>query len=208
MTSSPILRSAALQKSLALAPVRRSPATTPFAGVLAQTHAKSVSHTTSAASSSLTPAGVNLRPHSASKTVAASAGASSASGATSHHPLGIASRPRSALETVAASTDPMDSVPFQTEITAAANKYGVDPALLAGLVKQESNFNPSARSGVGAKGLTQDTPLADIWTQGRILQFADGPDEVHLRSIARQEVKAMQEQLTRNTTASKSPAVS
>jgi len=60
----------------------------------------------------------------------------------------------------------------------------------------------------GAKGLTQDTPLADIWTQGRILQFADGPDEVHLRSIARQEVKAMQEQLTRKTTASKSPAVS
>ena len=60
----------------------------------------------------------------------------------------------------------------------------------------------------GAKGLTQDTPLPDIWTQGRILQFADGPDEVHLRSIARQEVKAMQEQLTRNTTASKSPAVS
>jgi len=60
----------------------------------------------------------------------------------------------------------------------------------------------------GAKGLTQDTPLADIWTQGRILQFADGPDEVHLRSIARHEVKLMQEQLTRNTTASKSPAVS
>ena len=163
MTSSPILRSAALQKSLALAPVRRSPATTPFAGVLAQTHAKSVSHTTSAASSSLTPAGVNLRPHSASKTVAASAGASSASGATSHHPLGIASRPRSALETVAASTDPMDSVPFQTEITAAAHKYGVDPALLAGLVKQESNFNPSARSGVGAKGLTQ---LMDATARG------------------------------------------
>ncbi len=58
----------------------------------------------------------------------------------------------------------------------------------------------------GAKGLTQDTPLADIWTQGRILQYADGPDEVHLRSIARHEVKLMQEQLTRNTTASASPA--
>jgi acyl-CoA dehydrogenase len=41
----------------------------------------------------------------------------------------------------------------------------------------------------GAKGLTQDTPLADIWTQGRILQFADGPDEVHLRTIARHEVR-------------------
>ena len=44
----------------------------------------------------------------------------------------------------------------------------------------------------GAKGLTQDTPLADIWTQGRILQLADGPDEVHLRSIARQEVRESQ----------------
>jgi acyl-CoA dehydrogenase len=41
----------------------------------------------------------------------------------------------------------------------------------------------------GAKGLTQDTPLADIWTQGRILQYADGPDEVHLRTIARHEVR-------------------
>jgi acyl-CoA dehydrogenase len=31
--------------------------------------------------------------------------------------------------------------------------------------------------------------LADIWTQGRILQYADGPDEVHLRTIARHEVR-------------------
>src|SRR5262249_36638501 len=60
----------------------------------------------------------------------------------------------------------------------------------------------------GAKGLTQDTPLADFWTYARILQYADGPDEVHLRSIARQEVKAMQETLTRNTEASRSPAAS
>jgi soluble lytic murein transglycosylase-like protein len=48
-----------------------------------------------------------------------------------------------------------DALPFKSEITAAATKYGVDPALLAGLVKQESNFNPRAQSGVGAKGLTQ-----------------------------------------------------
>ncbi len=45
----------------------------------------------------------------------------------------------------------------------------------------------------GAKGLTQDTPLPDIWTHGRYLQIVDGPDEVHLRAIARAEVKqAMQ----------------
>jgi acyl-CoA dehydrogenase len=47
----------------------------------------------------------------------------------------------------------------------------------------------------GAKGLTQDTPLADIWTNGRILQIVDGPDEVHLRAIARAEIKATQQRL-------------
>ena len=33
------------------------------------------------------------------------------------------------------------------------------------------------------------TPLADLYTFGRALRFADGPDEVHLRSIARMEIK-------------------
>jgi len=60
-----------------------------------------------------------------------------------------------AVDAVAAPTGPVGSIPFQNEIAAAAAKYGVDPALLAGVVKQESNFNPNAQSGVGAKGLTQ-----------------------------------------------------
>jgi len=41
----------------------------------------------------------------------------------------------------------------------------------------------------GAMGLSPDTPLADSWTWGRALRFADGPDEVHLQSIARMELK-------------------
>lgn len=40
----------------------------------------------------------------------------------------------------------------------------------------------------GAMGLSPDTPLADLWTMGRALRIADGPDEVHLRSIARREI--------------------
>jgi soluble lytic murein transglycosylase-like protein len=56
-----------------------------------------------------------------------------------------------------------DAMPFQKLIEDAAHKYGVRPALLAGLVKQESNFNPSAKSGVGAKGLTQ---LMDATARG------------------------------------------
>lgn len=47
-----------------------------------------------------------------------------------------------------------------------------------------------AMQAYGAMGLTPDTPLADMWTGGRALRFADGPDEVHLRSIARMEIKA------------------
>ena len=48
-------------------------------------------------------------------------------------------------------------------IESAARKYGFDPALLAGLVKAESNFNPNAKSGAGAKGLAQ---LMDATARG------------------------------------------
>jgi acyl-CoA dehydrogenase len=44
----------------------------------------------------------------------------------------------------------------------------------------------------GAMGLTPDTPLAFLWSWGRALQFIDGPDEVHLRTIARHEMRAQQ----------------
>lgn len=50
------------------------------------------------------------------------------------------------------------AIPFLDQIKAAAAKYRLDPALLAGLIKQESGFNPNARSGVGASGLTQLMP--------------------------------------------------
>ncbi len=45
----------------------------------------------------------------------------------------------------------------------------------------------------GAMGLTPDTPLAFLWSWGRALQFIDGPDEVHLRGVARREVKTQGE---------------
>ena len=47
---------------------------------------------------------------------------------------------------------------FGAEIDAAAASNGIDPALLKGLVSQESGFDPNARSGAGALGLTQLMP--------------------------------------------------
>jgi soluble lytic murein transglycosylase-like protein len=47
---------------------------------------------------------------------------------------------------------------YDAQITAAATKYGIDPALLKGLIRQESNFDAAARSGAGAQGLTQLMP--------------------------------------------------
>ncbi|MFK4753507.1 acyl-CoA dehydrogenase family protein [Oceanobacter antarcticus] len=41
----------------------------------------------------------------------------------------------------------------------------------------------------GGMGLSPDTPLPELWTMGRALRIADGPDEVHLRSIARGAIK-------------------
>ncbi len=41
----------------------------------------------------------------------------------------------------------------------------------------------------GAGGISQDFPLAQLWASARTLRFADGPDEVHKRSLARRELR-------------------
>jgi acyl-CoA dehydrogenase len=46
----------------------------------------------------------------------------------------------------------------------------------------------------GAMGLTPDTPLSYLWTWGRALRFIDGPDEVHLRVVARRELGRAREE--------------
>ncbi|MGW4211005.1 acyl-CoA dehydrogenase family protein [Lentzea sp. NPDC004789] len=41
----------------------------------------------------------------------------------------------------------------------------------------------------GGAGVSQDTPLAELWAATRTLRIADGPDEVHRMSLAKRELK-------------------
>jgi soluble lytic murein transglycosylase-like protein len=50
------------------------------------------------------------------------------------------------------------AVPFQSLIEESCARYGVDPALLAGLIEQESHFDPTVGSSAGAQGLTELMP--------------------------------------------------
>jgi acyl-CoA dehydrogenase len=76
------------------------------------------------------------------------------------------------------------------------DKHGVkaarnDIAMIKAVVpRMQLGVIDRAIQSFGAMGLSPDTPLPDLWTMGRALRIADGPDEVHLRSIARNEIKA------------------
>lgn len=63
-----------------------------------------------------------------------------------------------AVTSAATSSGGVTGLPFSDEINAAAARHKLDPALLAGLIRQESNFNPQAVSPAGARGLTQLMP--------------------------------------------------
>jgi len=57
---------------------------------------------------------------------------------------------------------------FADDIAAAAGRTGLDPALVMGLIRQESRFVIQARSPVGASGLMQVMPTTARWTARRI----------------------------------------
>jgi soluble lytic murein transglycosylase-like protein len=58
----------------------------------------------------------------------------------------------------ASSAGSSQSGEYEGLIAQAAQRYGLDPAVLHGLIQQESGFDPSAQSSAGASGLTQLMP--------------------------------------------------
>ena len=95
--------------------------------------------------------------------------------------------------------------PLQTEggsLQLRTKLVGVLPKGKGALLQTESELSDAsgtllyrmqaASFAVGAKGfkgagVSQDTVLAHMWASIRTLRFADGPDEVHSRAIAREE---------------------
>ena len=51
-----------------------------------------------------------------------------------------------------------ESAPYDAMIAQAAQRNGLDPAVLHGLIQQESAFDPNSHSAAGAAGLTQLMP--------------------------------------------------
>ena len=66
------------------------------------------------------------------------------------------------MPTLLSTKDPFQSLFYPIEekgfLGARAKEFGVDPSLLRALVRQESVFEPRARSRAGALGLTQLMP--------------------------------------------------
>jgi soluble lytic murein transglycosylase-like protein len=89
---------------------------------------------------------------------AASAGPSAAQSPTPSPSAAAAIEPSPPLSTATPAAGNAGASAYDAPIAQAAARYGIDPALLHGLIQQESGFDPNARSSSGALGLTQLMP--------------------------------------------------
>jgi soluble lytic murein transglycosylase len=72
-------------------------------------------------------------------------------------------------------------MPFQKQVIERAQGIGLDPAYVYGLIRQESRFVISARSGVGASGLMQVMPATARWTARKIGLTDFQPNQINDR---------------------------
>ena len=69
-------------------------------------------------------------------------------------------------------------------------------AMIKALIpKMQTRIVDRAMQIFGAMGMSPDTPLAALYTWGRATRYTDGPDAVHLRTIARLEMKDSKDRL-------------
>jgi soluble lytic murein transglycosylase-like protein len=91
-------------------------------------------------------------------TSAQAAGLADSTPTTTADALGVAGAPELADQSAQGLGASAGSSEYESVIDQAAARNGVDPAVLHGLIQQESGFDPSATSSAGASGLTQLMP--------------------------------------------------
>ncbi len=70
-------------------------------------------------------------------------------------------------------------IPFETRIREEASRQGLDPALIYSIIRQESLFNPYARSHADAFGLMQLIPEMANQAAKRLGISLEGPDDLY-----------------------------
>lgn len=104
--------------------------------------------------------------------------------------LHITNKPRDLRDQPTGVTAPWEldpgAVPYGREITQAAEQYGVPAKLVAAVIQAESDFNPRAVSGKGARGLMQLMPrtasFLGVWDSFHPWENIDGGVR-HLRGL-------------------------
>ena len=74
-------------------------------------------------------------------------------------------------------------MPFKDDVVEAANRIGLSPAYVYGLIRQESRFILDAQSSVGASGLMQIMPATAKWTAKKIGLKNFHPEQLQQRQI-------------------------
>ncbi len=91
------------------------------------------------------------------------------------------------LDQAAVTTAPTQTTPPAPALRAQVSAIKVVAARL------QTRVVDRAMQVFGAMGLSPDTPLAALWSWGRAMHLMDGPDEVHLRTVARHELALARE---------------
>jgi len=74
-------------------------------------------------------------------------------------------------------------MPFKDDVVEAANRIGLSPAYVYGLIRQESRFILDAQSSVGASGLMQIMPATAKWTAKKIGLKNFHPEQLQQRQV-------------------------
>ncbi|WP_159819267.1 acyl-CoA dehydrogenase family protein [Colwellia sp. 20A7] len=77
------------------------------------------------------------------------------------------------------------------------NKVALDLIAMIKIVAPQmcQDVADRAMQAFGGMGVSQDTPIAQIWAYGRFVRIADGPDEVHMSQLGKLTIRKYNEEV-------------